>query len=120
MRISFIFLITTLAAHAAVRQHFGLRHINQFTVGSAGKTVAVYGAVKGADTVLLTHHRRDAFGKRGGAVVNSPTKASARTGTSQAGSQRWQWQMCSPSPHPWRGEFRLRDAAVWGTWQTAK
>ena len=69
MRVSLVFLITALAAHAGVRQHFGLRHINQFTVSSGGKTVAIYGAVKGADTVLLTHHRRDAHGKLAGAIV---------------------------------------------------
>jgi hypothetical protein len=69
MRVSLILLITTLAAQAAVRQHFGPRHVNQFTVSSGGKTVAIYGAVKGADTVLLTHHRRDAHGKLAGAIV---------------------------------------------------
>ena len=69
MRVSLVFLITALAAHAGLRQHFGLRHINQFTVSSGGKTVAIYGAVKGADTVLLTHHRRDAHGKLAGAIV---------------------------------------------------
>ena len=69
MRVSLVFLITALAAHAGVRQHFGLRHINQFSVSSGGKTMAVYGAVKGADRVLLTHHRRGALGKIGGAVV---------------------------------------------------
>ncbi len=69
MRVSLVFLITTLAAHAGVRQHFGLRHVNQFTITSGGKSLAIYGAVKGADTVLLTHHRRDALGEPGGAVV---------------------------------------------------
>ncbi len=72
MRVSLVFLITTLAAHAGVRQHFGLRHVNQFTITSGGKSLAIYGAVKGADTVLLTHHRRDALGKLGGVTVIAP------------------------------------------------
>ena len=60
MRVLLVFLTTALATHAAIQQHFGLHHVNQFTVTASGKTAAIYGAVKGADTVLLTHHRRDA------------------------------------------------------------
>ena len=69
MRVLLVFLTTALATHAAIQQHFGLHHVNQFTVTSSGKTVAIYGAVNGTDTVLLTHHRRDAHGKLAGAIV---------------------------------------------------
>ena len=69
MRVLFVFLTTALATHAVIQQHFGLHHINQFTITSSGETVAIYGTVKETDTVLLTHHRRDAHGKLEGAIV---------------------------------------------------
>ena len=69
MRVLLVFLTTALAAHAAIQQRFELRHVNQFTVTSSGKTLAVYGAVKETDTVLLTHHRRDAHGKLAGSII---------------------------------------------------
>ncbi len=69
MRVVFVFFAACLLAQGEVRQRAGLNHINQYTVRSGGETVAVYGVVKGAGSVLLTHLRRDAFGELSGAVV---------------------------------------------------